>query len=95
MFSTCTHIKATENLCNKIVEIKYCLTHYNHENKSAFLKVSAETQLKIACKLQKGVTIKRIFDDIREKHKGKLGREHLVNLQDVRNIKLISITLKA
>ena len=34
------------------------------------------------------MTIKRVFNDIRQKHEGKLSCEHLVNLQDVRNLKL-------
>ena len=81
------HIKATEDLNTKCVHISYCSTHYNHDNKLAFLTIPLAIRQSIALKLDSGVSIEKILDDIRDKIDGKLNRQHLLNRQDVRNIK--------
>ena len=41
----------------------------------------------IAAKLQQGVSMERILDDIRDSVTNKLGRKHLVTKQDLHNVK--------
>ena len=81
------YIKATENLVDKTVQVSYCSTHYNHSSKLAYLKIPERMRLEIAKKLQLGVTIDRILDDIRDNCNEGITREHLVTRLDVRNIK--------
>ena len=47
-----------------------------------------KTRLEIANKLHLGVDIQRILDDISDTSEGGINREHLVNRQDVRNVRL-------
>ena len=46
------------------------------------------TRLEIARKLQLGITIERILDDIRDSCQSGIRREHLITRQDVRNVRL-------
>ena len=48
------------------MSVRYCLDHYNHDLQLAFLRIPEQTRMEIARKLQLGVTIKRVLDDIRE-----------------------------
>ena len=82
------HMKVTENFHKQYITVKYCSAHYNHDTKFAYLRMPERTRLDIASKLQKGVTTERILDDIRQELEGGLGREHLINRQDIRNIRL-------
>ena len=49
--------------------------------------MTKNTRMKIAAKLQQGVTIERILDDIRDNISQGINREHLVARQDIHNIK--------
>ena len=87
-FQCSAHIKVSEHLVNKKVFVKFCSTHYNHDLQLAYLKMPEKTRLEIANKLHLGVDIQRILDDIRDTSEGGINREHLVNRQDVRNVRL-------
>ena len=52
------------------------------------LRIPTETKLWIASKLQKGVTVDKILDDVRDKVNvdGKIEREHLMSRQDIHNV---------
>ena len=47
-----------------------------------------EDRMDIAAKLQNGVSMERILNDIRDNVNQKIGRDHLINRQDLRNIKM-------
>ena len=81
------HINSTKNLYTGRVSVKYCSTHYNHDIRLAHLRMSTATRLKIAAKLQQGVSLERILDDVRDNIHSEVTREHLVVRQDVHNIK--------
>ena len=68
------YIKASENLDTKNVNVKYCCKHYNHESKLAFLRIPEKIKLEIANKIQKGISIERILDDIRDSFEDTLKR---------------------
>ena len=87
-FQCSAYIKVSEHLVNKNVFVKFCSTHYNHDLQLAYLKIPEKTRLEIANKLHMGVDIQRILDDIRDTSEGGINREHLVNRQDVRNVRL-------
>ena len=82
------YIKASQHLINKNMNVRYCSTHYNHDLQLAFLKMPSNARLDIARKLQIGVAVERILDDIRDTCDGGINREHLITRQDIRNIKL-------
>ena len=69
----------------KEVRVRYCLDHYNHDLQLAFFRIPEQTRMEIARKLQLGVTIEHVLDDIRETCETGNG-EHLVTKQDIRNI---------
>ena len=80
------YIRATQLMGRKEVSVRYCLDHYNHDLQLAFLRIPEQTRMEIARKLQLGVTIERVLDDIRETCETGINREHLVTRQDIRNI---------
>ncbi len=70
------------------IEVTHCSTHFNHTIQLAHINIPELVRLKVASKLQQGVTINRILDDIREnvdKHSN-LKREHFITRQDILNI---------
>ena len=73
------------------MNVRYCSTHYNHDLQLAFLKMPSNARLDIARKLQIGVAVERILDDIRDTCDGGINREHLITRQDIRYIKLYNI----
>ena len=77
------HMRMSENLQTKRIHVKYCLFHYNHQPRLAFFSIPPAVRQIIASKLKEGVAM----DDIRDNIDGNLNREHLVNRQDIRNIK--------
>ena len=81
------HINSTMNLYTGRVSVKYCSTHYNHDIRLAHLRMSTVTRLKIAAKVQQGVSLERILDDVRDNIHSEVTWEHLVVRQDVHNIK--------
>ena len=60
---------------------------FNHDIRLAHLRMSTATRLKIAAKVQQGVSLERILDDVRDNIHSEVTREHLVVRQDVHNIK--------
>ena len=61
----CTaHLRVSQHLFTQKISVCYCPTHYNHDVKLAFLKLPQKMRLNIANKLEQGVCIYRILDDI-------------------------------
>ena len=82
----CTaYMKMTKCLANGTISVEYC-TNHTHKLEIAHLRIPDNTRVSIASKLQEGVNIDKVLDNIRENVSATLGREHLVNKQDVRNI---------
>ena len=84
-------IKTIRNTQTKDSEIKveYCATHNTHNVELAHLRISSETRAKIAAKLQQGVTVEKILDEIRDTLvDGGIHREHIVTRQDINNVRL-------
>lgn len=77
-----SYIKVTEKRDDGNVQVEYCSTH-NHEKKLAHLPIPDDTRKMIAGKLQLGVKIERIMDDIRYRAANGVGRQHLINRQDI------------
>ena len=91
MGEPCTsYMKVCEQTDTGLVSIEYCGNHSGHECRLAHLKIPEDVRSMIAAKLQLGVNIECILDDIRGgiSESDGLGREHLINRQDVLNIKL-------
>ena len=75
-----------EEITSGVVHVIYYSTHYGHEKDIAHLKIPHTVRLNIAAKLQQGVTMERVLDDIRDNVVSEFGREHLINCQDIRNV---------
>ena len=86
MDNFCTHIKVIQQQ-NGEVHVVYCNTHYNHENEMAHLYIPEPVRMTVASKLQQGVKVDRIIDDIRGSVWNDMTCEHLVTRQDILNIK--------
>lgn len=69
------------------VTVTYISTHWNHQKQLAHLPVPTSVKLKIASKLQQGVTVQSVLDWIRDGEGDKLGPQHLISSQEVRNIR--------
>lgn len=83
----CTaHMKVCRSLTDGSVSVEYCYNHL-HDIAIAHLVIPDNVSYTIAAKLQEGIPIDRILDDIRNTVEGQLGREYLINKQDIRNIK--------
>ena len=69
--------------------VQYCCIHHTHDIRLGYLRMLNDTRMKIAAKLQQGVTITktRILDDIRDSLLDGVTREHLVTRQDIHNIR--------
>ena len=83
----CTaHIKAKRNEDNGHVDVTYCGTH-SHPIRLSHIRIPNHIRMDIAAKLQHGVSMERILDDIRDSVTDKLGWKHLVTRQDLHNVK--------
>ena len=85
---TCTaYMKVIKCLKDGKIAVEYCTDH-SHEIAIAHLRIPQDTRVSIAKKLQDGVNIDRVLDQVRDDVCGTLtlGRQHLVNKQDIRNI---------
>lgn len=81
----CTsHMKVKESSIGVVVE--YCQTHHNHDVQLRHLRVPGSVRASVAAKLEAGVPITKILDEIRDSVPS-LGREHLITRQDVLNVK--------
>ena len=84
----CTaHLRVSQHLLTQKISVQYCPTHYNHDLKLAFLRLPQKMRLDIANKLEQGVCIDRILDDIRDSVDGGIDRQHLITQQDIHKIK--------
>jgi len=87
--TTCVaHIKAIENMSTGAVTVEYCAAHNSHNIEICHLPISHDTKAMIASKLQDGVCVDRILDDVRDSfsYPG-YRREHIVTKKDITNIK--------
>lgn len=80
-------MKVIQNMDTEEVTVTYTSTHWNHQKQLAHLPVPTSIKLNIASKLQQGVTIQCVLDWIRDGEGDKLGRQHLVTSQEIRNIR--------
>ena len=87
--ATCVaHIKAIQDTTTDHVAVEYCSVHNSHDMKLSHLPIPNDIKLTIAAKLQDGVDIDRILDDVHDSFTSPgVGRQHLVNKQDIHNIK--------
>ena len=81
------HLKAVQYLNSKKVCVTYCTTHINHSIRLAHLRMPTHIRMELAAKLAQGISMDRILDDIRDSITSKLDRTHLINKQDLHNIK--------
>ena len=83
----CTaHIKATENTESGDITVEYCDSH-SHPIQLGHIPIPEDARMLIARKLGEGVTIDKILDDIRDNVGSAIKRQHLINRQDINNIK--------
>lgn len=68
------------------VEVTYCGAHI-HPIRLSHIPIPKQNRLDIAAKLQSGVSMDRILDDIRNSINNKLGHKHLITKQDLYNIR--------
>lgn len=78
-------MKVTKCLPTGVISVEYC-TNHTHTLEIAHLRIPEDTRVSIASKLQDGVNIDKVLDNICDNVSATLGREHLVNKQDIRNI---------
>ena len=82
----CTaYIKCTKYVKTNSVSIEYCTVH-SHETEIRHLRITDDLRQSIAAKLQMGIPIDKILDDVRDNVWSTKGREHLISKQDIRNI---------
>ena len=67
------------------MSIEYCTVH-SHETEIRHLRITYDLRQSIAAKLQMGIPIDKILDDVRDNVWSTKGREHLISKQDIRNI---------
>ena len=86
---TCVaHIKAIQNTLSDEIAVEYCSTHNSHDLNLCHLPVPEDIKHFIAAKLQDGVSLDRILDDVCDNSTSPgVGRQHLVTKQDINNIK--------
>ena len=78
-----------EDTLSKTLLVEYCSTHTGHEIQLTHLPILDDVRLLIARKLQEGVCVTRILDDVRDNcldDNNGIGREQLVTRQDILNI---------
>ena len=76
-------MKVIQNMDTEEVTVTYISTHWNHQKQLAHLPILTSVKLKIASKLQQGVTIQSVFDWIRDGEGDKLGHQYLMSSQEV------------
>ena len=76
-----------EDTITKKVIVDYCSNHTNHEVQLCHLPIQQSIKNEIASKLQEGVAIECILDDVQENIDNQVNREQLLTKQDIHNIK--------
>ena len=71
------HMKVMEDTTTGHIVVEYCSTHNNHLTELAHLPIPVDVKHVIASKLNDGVGIEKILDDLREK----LTNNTIYNLQ--------------
>ena len=79
-------MKVVKDLKAKSILVYYTSTHHSHQTQLGHLRMTNATRMKIASKLQQGITIERILDDIRD-NLVQITREHIVSRKDIHNVK--------
>ena len=64
-----------------------CFTHYGHSKNIGYTWISQKKRNEIAAKLQQGVSKEKILDDIRNNVGAEFLRDHIIDKQDVVNIR--------
>ena len=83
-----SYIKGCQGTTTLHVLVEYCSSHCNHKQEIAHLPIPDNIKDMIAAKLQIGVNEDSILDSLRWRCSEKeIGREHLINKQDILNIK--------
>ncbi len=85
-FCCTVNMKVVQDVLSGEVTVKFCATH-NHTIALGHLPIHDDSRMLIARQLQEGVAIEKIFDNIRDNAKGSCTRLHIINRQDVLNIK--------
>jgi len=80
-------MKVVENVHDKGVMVTYVNTHWNHQINLAHLPIPQPVVSSIGSQLQQGVPVLTILDKIRGGDIESLGREHLINPQQIHNIR--------
>ena len=82
----CTaYLKCTKDTDTEMVSVEYCTVH-SHETQIGHLRLTNDLRASVATKLQMGVPLDIILDEVRNNVSCVLGREHLITKQDIRNI---------
>lgn len=82
---TCT-IKVVHHV-DKRISVEAFLSHYGHRRNLQHIWLSKKKRQEITAKLKQGVTKQKILDDIRESIGAQFARDHLIDKQDIANIK--------
>lgn len=83
----CTaYLKATESTESGEVVVEYCDSH-THPIQLGHIPIADDSRMFIAQKLREGVAIDKILDSIRDNIGSTIKRQHLINRQDINNIK--------
>ena len=81
------HMKIRQVHTTGVGTLEYCSTHHNHVPEIAHLPMPESLRLIVASKLQQGISLARILDDVRDSVAGSLGAETLLSKQSIHNIK--------
>lgn len=79
-------MKVNQDTKSDLVTVEYCDNH-NHQVQLGHIPIPEHTRFIVARKLQEGVTIEKILDDIRDDVGASIKRHHILNRQDIDNIK--------
>eukprot|EP00794_Sanderia_malayensis_P006481 gene6481-7221_t len=84
----CTsYMKVVRYFDSECVVAQYCLGHTGHESYLGHLRIPNDIRTKIAGKLASGMKLEKILDEIREDTEHGITRGHLIERQDLMNIK--------
>ena len=80
-------MQVSEDIITEKVTVTHCNHYIGHTLDICHFKISSETMMRIAAKLQMGISIDRILDDVHDEVTGLIKKEYLISRQDVHNIK--------
>lgn len=69
------------------VVVQYCIGHTGHESYLGHLRIPNDIRTRIAEKLANGIKLDKILDEIRDHTEHGITRGHLIERQDIMNIK--------